>query len=246
MSERTSSRNAAVLAALAVAACALVASAVFAWKQFGGFRRDLRTLAARPESDRTVESIAGQVRELGARRAELQARTAEMAGRARELRKRLMPMEPDASRKLKLEVLDLAARCGLVVEEVKPMLMGGRNLDPEWACPVATAPGNGPGSIAGSEAGSIAFLKKLPAGEDYRRPLVELECTAEYEAVRRFFAELGGLSWNVTPVSFGLARTGEAAPAPAADAGDEAYGASAPARWVRDDGRLRVSVVLAL
>ena len=154
-----------------------------------------------------------------------------------------MPMEAEASRLLKLELLNLAARCGLTVEEVKPLVNPKAARDPECQEPAGT----GPAPTASAEAANIAFLNKLPAGEAYRRPLLAMQCRASYGALRRFFSEIGGLSWNVTPVSFGISRSGYVS-APAGAGGDEdgAPRASVPAQWTADDGQLRLTVLLAL
>lgn len=243
MNDRTSSRNSAVCVLLVLAAVALVVSAVFAWRELGGFRRGGETLAARPGARRDLAAIGEEMRGLEARRAALAPQAAVAAAELATLEKKLMPLEAGSARLLKLELLNLAARCGLVVEEIKPVASPKAARDPECQEPA----GAGPAPAVSAEAVNLAFLARLPAGEAYRRPLVAMQCRASYAALRRFFSEVGGLSWSVAPVSFGISRPGSA-PAAIRTVNDDDDLVAPVVRppWGADDGRLHLTVVLAL
>jgi hypothetical protein len=210
-----------------------------AWGAWQGLSAANGAIEDRGIRGETVESLQAKAADLEAARNLLAPRVEQSAAAVAELQKRLMPLEAGASRQLRLEVLDLAARCGLQVEEIKPVGTGGRWPDPAGQAPASPA-------ANADDVKNIAFLGRFPAGDAYRRPLLRLQCRAGYPAVRKFLDQLGGLRWNVTPVAFRL----EQADAPnAGDPAEEetAVGtAAASGLGASPENALRLTLVLAL
>jgi hypothetical protein len=220
-----------------VAACAFAAGQ--AWGAWQGYSAARGAIAAQGVRGETVETLQARTADLDQQRGGLVPQLVKSAAELAELQQSLMPLEAGASRQLRLDVLDLAARCGLQVEEVKPMGTGGRWPDP--AGQAAVTPTTGADDVK-----NIAFLGRIPTGDVYRRPLLRLQCRAGYAATRKFLDQLGGLRWRITPVAFRLEQadlpgTGEAAE------DETAGGATAvPGIGAAQESTLRLTLVLAL
>lgn len=240
MSRKASVRSIVVFCFLGLAAVILLLSVPLAWKQWRGYAAARASLASRSEGDRSLVSIRDQMTDLEGRKTLISLQTAENGAALERLEKKLMPMEAAASRLLKLDLLNLAADCGLVVEEMRPVQIDGRSRDPENPTQVDSGQ-----RVASGEAGAIAFLGKFPAGEAYRRPVVSLQCRAQYDQVHRFLEDLKGLRWQVTPVAFSIGRANVATP-PVAYPDGEAPDSTAPVRWSAGDDLLHLTVVLAM
>jgi hypothetical protein len=232
-------RDLLVLVLLAGMAAACAFATWQAWGAWQGYSAVKGALAERGATSETVETLQAKTADLDQQRSLLAPQVEKGAAELAELQKSLMPLETGASRQLRLDVLDLAARCGLQVEEVKPV--GGEGRWPDLAGQTPAAP-----AANADDVKSIAFLGQFPAGDVYRRPLLRLQCRAGYAATRKFLDQLGGLRWRVTPVAFRLEQadaphTGE----PTED--ESAVGATAvPGAGASQESTLRLTLVLAL
>lgn len=232
MKPRTLSPLTAALLAACLAGPLLAVAAV--WHQWSRWA-DASSALARlgdPDAIRCVraEEIVPVEREKEALGRQIARATLDLA----DLQTRQMPVDAHTTRRQILDMLDLAAACGLVVEEMKPIGSDARSLG--LAVGADTEQSAGP---AAAPAGLAAFINRFSRGPT-PRPLVQLRCRGQYATVRGYFTRLQTLRWQVTPVLFEMGqvdRTGRAwteeEPSP-------------PAPAPADDWPLRLSVIVAL
>ena len=230
MIARTTSRL--TLALTAICALLPLMAGIACWRQWQAFDKSRMELSQMAVSQGPVACGDDEIARLDNERLALSAQIARLSGELNILQRKQMPVEPDASRRLVLELLDLAASCGLDVVDVTPL-----GDDPRVAAQAAGADNDAVAGQAVPRGGVASFLGRFPG--NVRRPLVQLRCQATYPAIHRFFAEMKALRWNVTPVLFNMGNERAAQ----ADAGDEAAPTNLGAR---DDGSLRLMVVVAL
>lgn len=176
------------------AACAVgpTVGAVACWKQWQAAHAT-RTLLQRGPS-LTPGQAADRLAGIERTKASLLREQAAKSDRLAALTARQLPATAQAARQSTLDVLALAERCGLLVEEVARPGEARRGETGETYAVAAPA---------GQDA-AAAFLNRFSPNPSARRPLVQLRGRGEYAALHQFFAGLNALSWPPTLVQFDL------------------------------------------
>ena len=195
---------------------------------------DARADLARLGEPDAIRSVRGEdIARLADEKAAAARQVAQATRLLADVQARRMPLDAPTVRRQILDMLDLAAACGLTVEEIKPMAGDAQSL----ALAVG-ASSEQPAGPAGTRENLAAFLNRFSRGAA-PRPLVRLSCRGEFATIRDYFARLQTLRWQVTPALFEI---GQAAKVGQAWTEDEAPAAMPAA----EDKPLRLSVIVAL
>lgn len=170
---------------LAAAVTALAAALVLAgwqWQRQRGLARELARFPAASDRERLREDAAA-----AAQRVEnLQRRITERAARAAGLEPRYLPAaDPAVLARRRLELLELAARCGLAIDELRALAPGDE--DPAlaaWKRRFALDPGHAPTLLRLGGRGSFAGLLRFAAALD-QLPWAALPVQVAVERVQR-------------------------------------------------------------
>jgi len=189
MSSRTTSP--AIMVLMVLCAAAPLAAALWCGFQWHAWHRASAELAKLGAAGAAAEDIRAEAAQVQDRKAQLTQQVAGLSAELAEARSRQMPLTVETTQQTILDVLNLAARCGLHVKETS-------RLDDD---PAAT----GGATASAARKKSAAFLGRFSPGKVVR-PLVKIEAGADYPAIHRFLDELGSLRWMVTPVQFDIGR----------------------------------------
>ncbi|MCX7804149.1 MAG: hypothetical protein N3A38_03060 [Planctomycetota bacterium] len=196
-------RKTCLVAFAVLSAAAFLGSSFFCWRAWSRCRGNARILGeggvtAMSASDLRARAAAAE----GQARA-LEARVASAATVLRELEKRQMPADRAAAARMQFDILNLAAGCGLEVEEVSPVSADGSALADGAKEPSGNA---------------VAHGKTA-------RPRMMLRCRAAFDRILEFFEKLPDLRWNAVPCAFEIRSEGASAAGTAEDGGEQPRGA---------------------
>ena len=225
-----------VLVATACLAVPAIAAALL-WIQWGRWA-DTRTSVERlgDVSGVAVASVAAEeLSRLAGERAVLTCQVADKTRQLSALKADVMPVDDESVKRQILDMLNAAARCGLVVEEVRQVAGDARSVSlPDMPGSETEYAGRTGGRKAAAD-----FLNRFSAGAR-QRPLLQLRCRGEYASIRDYFDRLDRLRWKVTPVLFDISRVQKSGNSWSAE--DET---AAPPPAV-ETGPLRLSMIVSL
>jgi len=217
-------RNTGLWVFAAVAGVMLVASIVgVGWMGYGWSVVE-EALGRTHAGDTTLEEMQVDLAQADAQRVALTKQIAEETVRLQMLGGRQRPVGRETLRQLQWEMLDLAAQCGLEVEEAARVGSDGRS--------VVVAKDDEDVPLGAPVRRGEVTLDRFSPDPKHPRPLVRFQGRGNFYQIRRFFARLGELRWDVTPASFEISRISSMGAASGTASADEAT--------------LRLTVVMAL
>lgn len=199
---------------------------VAGWRELSHNRDELRRSGATATSKAEMQVEASR---LNNQHDGLEKRLAQLRSDLKSARRRQMPVTPQNTERMIFHLLNLAARCGVNVSESSRL---------DETAGVSSVPSAGRKQMT-------AFMHRFQT-DRRRRPMVQIQAEAPYDAINSFLRQLESLPWAVTPVQFEIGQQRMAVQA--VDDGDGA--ATVNARRSREiagsSDKLYLTIILSL
>lgn len=203
MSLKMTGREAFFTATAVAALAGLLCSAWFLWREVRVYTEKRAEAVLYGEASMDADEIRVQQVEWNQRNRNAGLRIAQLQATLAELHKKFGPVEPQNQRQVQLELLNLAERHGLQVDEVSIV--------------------EGPTEV---QADVAAEERPVAGGDEKQKRSLSLKCRATFRQASSFLNELAGMRMVLIPVAFSLNQNPAGRVSAAAEALDDAPAAT--------------------
>jgi hypothetical protein len=194
---RTLSRRETVALNVALLVVPALAFYRFRWEPYQETASRLQSKAA---ESRALEADPTQLATLRQMATERRQAVRELRERVTVLKRRFAPDSNPVQQQLVVDISDLAARCGVRIEE---------SQFPVSDAAAALAGGTADGTRyrrAGEDTPALSLVEQYTRAAGREPRLLKLRVDSSFGGLLRFFSELSGLRWRVTPIRFDIRR----------------------------------------